>query len=70
MRNRIRSLLIWLANKISTPEHYDFGSEVVGLQVFGENLIVATKESVFISEDGKPPYKKMKFKPTTNKEGK
>lgn len=70
MRNKIRFILIKLANKIGDDSHYDFGGEVVSMATFGNKLLVATRNSVFVldkARDGGWIKVKVGDK-TTNKE--
>lgn len=62
MRNKIKRLLIRLANWIGDKTYYDFGDEIVGLRQFEDSLYVGTKGSVFRSKDGKKWKKVGKFR--------
>lgn len=47
IRQRIRTWLIDLANRIGGKDHYDFGEPIVGISTYKNFLIAATKHSVW-----------------------
>lgn len=47
MRNKIRNLLMKLANRIGDGSYYDFGEPIVATLSFGKILVVATENSVY-----------------------
>lgn len=61
MRNKIRNLLIWLANKIGTDDYYDFGEPITGVITFGKDLLVYTKHSIYGTRNRKK-WIKLKIK--------
>ena len=60
MRNKIKGLLIILANWIGTKDYYDFGEQVIALQQFKGKLFVATKHTLYQMNEKKKTWSKVK----------
>ena len=48
MRSKIRWFLISMANKIGGSRYFDFGEETTGLIPYKKNLIVLTKNRMYL----------------------
>ena len=59
-RNKIKRLLIRLANWIGDNSYYDFGDEVVGIMEYKGSLMLATKSSLYVDSEGNGKWKKIK----------
>ncbi len=53
IRRKIGLFIVKLGNKILDEEYYDFGSEIIATNVWKDNLIVATKNSLFGTNNNK-----------------
>jgi hypothetical protein len=53
MRNKIRDILIRLANWIGDRGYYDFGEPIKYTQTWKDGLVVATSTKLFFSDDGR-----------------
>lgn len=47
MKRKIYYFLIYLANKLTDGEFYDFGEPITGIVVYRDRLICATKKSMY-----------------------
>lgn len=59
---RLKQLLLWLANLIDNKDSYSFGAPIVAMQIFEDQLFVATSKDVYVGEKENKTFRRLERK--------